>query len=433
VDTLQPAARDDFLHALEGALAGARQEGQCLGLVLIDLSNLGRINHRLGYAEGDRLLRRIQAELLALSTLPETVFRVAGHGFAFILPGLQNPGFIALGGHRIRQVLDHALQAEELSESPHLCLGMAVAGGPCGYSVEQVLATAEANLVQARLSGGVVMDGLVEPAAPGTVVPGLTHQFGDALRDGALELYFQPKVDLRSGRVCGAEALLRWYLDATAVSPQRVVALAEREGELFALCKSVLHRALRQLHQWGERYLQSLSVNLPAQLLTHPELLNTLRDALRIWSVPPSRLVLEITEDALFEDKEAGRLTLLELRALGVGLSIDDFGTGYSSLSYFQHIPAQELKIDRSFVARMFEQDRYRELVRIIIDIAHLFELQVVAEGVEEERTLRALRELGCDSVQGYLYARPMAADAFIRWLQVHDDAFVGPARPRCG
>jgi diguanylate cyclase (GGDEF)-like protein len=412
-----PVAREGFLGALATALTVAQGAGDCLGLVLVDLHNLRRINHRCGYAEGDRLLRCMQAELLGLSKLPDAVFRVAGHGFAFILPGLPNPGFIALAVHRIQQVLEEALRVEEAREPAQLRLGLAVAG-PGDYDREPLLIAAEANLAQARLAGSLVMESLVDPGERGATAPTLEQQFLDALHNNDFELHYQPKVDLASGAVQGAEALLRWHLEGEgAVAPQRVVSLAEHEGKLFELSKWVVHRALRQLQQWGADYRHSLSVNLPAGMVNHPDLVNTLHDALRIWGVAPWRLILEITEDAVIEDKEAGFHTLQELLELGVGLSIDDFGTGYSSLSYFQHIPAGELKIDKSFVTGMLARPRDEELVRIIIEIAHLFDLKVVAEGVEDRVTLEALRALGCDTVQGYIYTRPLPAGEFLAWL----------------
>ncbi|GAB3274846.1 putative bifunctional diguanylate cyclase/phosphodiesterase [Parahaliea aestuarii] len=420
--TPPPVAREAFVDKLAIEVDGARQRGEFLGLLLVDLHNLARINHLAGYAEGDSLLCRTHDELKGLSKLPDTVFRVAGHGFAFILPALQNPGFLALAVHRVQQVLFGALQDEDARDPVQLRIGMAVAG-PEKYAWDDLLATAEKNLQHSRLVGTVVMGELLEAPAEVPAIPALERYFAEALHNNAFDLHFQPKVGLLGGQISGAEALLRWDIEGKgAVPPDQLVVLAEAEGKLYEVSKWVIHRALRQLNQWGERYCHGISVNLPARMVNHPDLVNTLRDALRIWGIPPARLTLEITEDAVIEDKDAGFQVLNELSELGVGLSIDDFGTGYSSLSYFQHIPADELKIDRSFVSRMQVQPRERELVRIIIEIAHLFDFHVVAEGVEDAETLGALAELGCDSVQGYYFARPMPAAEFIDWLQKRSD-----------
>ncbi|WP_116367229.1 putative bifunctional diguanylate cyclase/phosphodiesterase [Parahaliea mediterranea] len=425
--TPPPVARPAFVAKLASEIDCARQQGECLGLLLIDLQNLSRINHVAGYDEGDRLLCRTYSELQAISKLPDNVFRVAGHGFAFILPALHNPGFLALAVHRVQQVLIASLRDEDAGDPVQLRIGMAVAG-PTKYAWDDLLVTAEKNLHHARQAGAVVMEGLLE--APETVpaTPALERHFAEALHNNAFDLHFQPKIALGSGAISGAEALLRWHVDGQGpVPPDQVILLAEAEGKLYEVSKWVIHRALRQLSQWGDRYRHGVAINLPARLVNHPDLVNTLRDALRIWGIRPSRLTLEITEDAVIEDKDAGFQVLNELSELGVSLSIDDFGTGYSSLSYFQHIPADELKIDRSFVSRMQSQARERELVRIIIEIAHLFGLQVVAEGVEDAATLALLAELACDSVQGFYFARPMPAAEFLDWLQQRGD----PAPPR--
>ena len=197
--------------------------------------------------------------------------------------------------------------------------------------------------------------------------------------------------------------------------------LAEASGQTYELTRWVVNRALRAMREWRDTVALPVAVNIPAGLVNSPDLANMLSGALSIWGVEPSMLTLEVTEGAVIEDKEAGFNNLLHLRELGMGLSIDDFGTGYSSLSYFEHIPATEIKIDQSFVRRILGDSRDRALVGIIVDIAHLFDFAVVAEGVEDNQTLQYLRELGCDIVQGYLYSRPLPEDELLAWLQQCD------------
>jgi len=219
--------------------------------------------------------------------------------------------------------------------------------------------------------------------------------------------------------VYGAEALIRWHLpDHGYVPPEELIALALVSGRSYELTRWVINRALRYQREWKEDFTLPLAINLPADLVSSPDLANMLQSALAIWGADPASVTVEITEGAVIEDKEAGFHNLEQLRSLGLGLSIDDFGTGFSSLSYFKEIPATEIKIDRSFVMRLLEDEQDQNLVKIIIDIGHLFNLEVVAEGVEDSATLDILRELGCDIVQGFLFARPMPEAELREWLR---------------
>lgn len=414
---LPPIQRDAFLASLAKVAADAAAAPANLGLLLIDISNLGLINRRLGYALGDRMLATAHTELLAISKLPDTVFRVGGHGFAFLLPVLQNPGFIALAMNRVQRVLESSLALEDGQMTPAVRIGVGISRDG-SKSAHAVLAQAEASLGQVKLGRALAIDELLaeKPAEPADT--DMEQRFAEALHDNALTLNFQPQVEVGSGNVCGAEALLRWQPEGYgAVPADRVVRMAEESGKLYELTKWVLHHALRSLRQWGDRYSGPLSVNIPASMVGHPDLVNMIHDALSIWGVTPARLTVEITEDAVVEDSQAGYHILQGLLDVGVNIAIDDFGTGYSSLSYFQYMPARELKIDKSFVQRMADSPRDQELVRIIIEIAHLFDLAVVAEGVEDETTEAMLQALSCDIIQGYLYTPALPAEAFLDWI----------------
>jgi EAL domain-containing protein (putative c-di-GMP-specific phosphodiesterase class I) len=196
------------------------------------------------------------------------------------------------------------------------------------------------------------------------------------------------------------------------------VSLAGTLGKSFELTRLVLQAGARALSQWQTTYPSvRLALNVSADLIGHSDLIDLVHSATRIWGVKPESIDIELTEQAVVQDLEAGSQVLARLRELGFGVSIDDFGTGYSSLSYFRRIPATELKIDRSFVSRLAQSTQDRELVRIIIDIAHLFGFTVVAEGVEDPLTLAGLRTLGCDFAQGFYLAKPMPLEAFMAWM----------------
>ncbi|QIB66021.1 putative bifunctional diguanylate cyclase/phosphodiesterase [Kineobactrum salinum] len=415
-DVLHLVPRGEFLEVLGGAVDHAREGEEHLGLLLVDLGNLAAINHRHGYDIGDGLLREAGSQLLAVGKLPDTVFRISSHTFAFLLRQLNNPAFIALAVNRIQRLLDESLyiDADMLPVAVKIGLTVNRAGRQPAHAM---LMSAEASLSQVKRGRALQIDELIAEEAPRQRNLVLEQQFSQALYDNDFELYFQPKIDLRSGQVCGAEALLRWSLQGYgSVPPEQIVQMAETSGQGYELAHWVVNRALRYLREWRGSWELPLAVNIQAGLVNHPDLANMIQGALAIWGASPAMLAVEITEDAIIEDKEAGFSCLKQLRALGLQLSIDDFGTGYSSLSYFRHIPATELKIDKSFISRLLGDEQERALVRIIVDIAHLFGLTVVAEGVEDSATLEALRVLDCDVVQGYFFARPLPPQELLDW-----------------
>jgi diguanylate cyclase (GGDEF)-like protein len=399
-------------------VAQSRQDEQHAALLLIDLSNLRGINHRHGYGIGDQLLAEAHAQLLTLSKLPDNVYRVSGKTFAFLMPGLTNPAFVALALNRLQHSLEEVLYIDEDLLPVELRFGLAVNHHSAEPALS-MLARAEATLAESRLGKPLQVDqAIIHESTPVTDIV-LEQRFAEALYNNDFELHFQPKIALGSGEVYGAEALIRWHLAGHGyVSPEELVGLAFAAGKSYELTRWVVNRSLRYQREWRGVMELPLAINVPADLVSSLDLANMFQGALAIWGADPAMVTVEITEGAVIDDKEGGFHNLERLREMGLGLSIDDFGTGYSSLSYFKDIPATELKIDRSFVSRMLADRQDRELVRIIIEIGHLFGLRVVAEGVEDEETLRALSELGCDVVQGFLLGRPMPEEQLRAWLE---------------
>tara|TARA_R110001599_G_scaffold196210_2_gene392712 strand:- start:31087 stop:32367 length:1281 start_codon:yes stop_codon:yes gene_type:complete len=412
------ADRSRFISALEAAITLSSEHGEHTGLLLIDLWNLRVINHRHGFEIGDYLLRETQQQLQALSKLPDNVYRVSNKTYAFLLPRLTHPAFVALAVNRVQRTLEESLIIDDDILPVDLRLGLAVSRGST-QSALAMLVRAEGSLAQTRQGKPLQIDEAIqEPPVAERGLP-LEQRFAEALYDNAFELHFQPKIDLRTGRVYGAEALIRWHLtDHGYVPPEELIALALASGRSYELTRWVINRALRYQREWKEDFTLPLAINLPADLVSSPDLANMLQSALAIWGTDPASVTVEITEGAVIEDKEAGFHNLEQLRSLGLGLSIDDFGTGFSSLSYFKEIPATEIKIDRSFIMRLLDDEQDQNLVKIIIDIGHLFNLDVVAEGVEDSATLDMLRALGCDIVQGFLFARPMPEAELRAWLR---------------
>lgn len=241
-----------------------------------------------------------------------------------------------------------------------------------------------------------------------------------ALQHNVLRLAYQPKVDLGERTVTGVEALVRWPRSLQpALSPATLIQVAEEYGLIKPLTRFVLHTALREFcNQLRPVGIDRIWVNISARLLTDPELMPLLTQLVELWNVPPSVLGLEITESMLITDIEQSVAVLNRLANHGFALAVDDFGTGYSSLAYLRRLPVDELKIDKVFVRDLPESKDDVQIVRAIISLAHQFDLQVVAEGVEDDETLSLLAKMGCDQVQGYVFAKGMSAEETVAWCQ---------------
>jgi EAL domain-containing protein (putative c-di-GMP-specific phosphodiesterase class I) len=247
----------------------------------------------------------------------------------------------------------------------------------------------------------------------------LSRELRHGVETGEIKVFYQPKVALRSGDVVGMEALARWQSARRGlVMPDEFIPVAEQTGLIAVLTEGVLHAALFQVRSWLASGIRvGVSVNLSARGLLEPGMTAHVAQALADFDVPPALLTLEITETSLMVDFERAIEVLVELVALGISLSLDDFGTGYSSLAYLQRLPVAELKIDKSFVWAVASQPTGSAIVQAVIDLAHTLNLEVVAEGVEDESTRAALLEMGCDAMQGYLLSRPMPAKEATQWL----------------
>ena len=411
-----PIKRREFLQSLSRYIESEKKSESSLGLVLIDFNNLAMINHSMSFDHGDAAIAESHSRLLSISKLPQTVFRIGGHHFVFILPALTSPAFLALAINKITRQLSEVISVGDDIIECDIKTGHSI-NNRQQLDTQSFLALAEQSLAKFK-AGLPHIDHIVEESPVTLGHKKLAQHFKQALLSNSFELYYQPKINLRTGRVDKAEALLRWNSPEFGfVSPEIVVELAAQQGESYTLTKWVLHTAVRQLKSWQASMGIGVSVNIQASLLASPDLPGLVSDALAIWGADVSKLTLEITESAVIEDKESGLDNLNCLRNSGVKLSIDDFGTGYSSLSYFKEIPANELKIDKAFVINMLSNQQDQDIVKIIIEIAHVFGLKVVAEGIEDEATLNYLITLGCDYGQGYFISHALPADEFTSWF----------------
>ena len=412
-------SRSGFLPVLKRQAWIASDKRVALGLVVIDIDGFARINGAHGFDAGDVLLKHLATQLEAVIRKQDYVARIGDNRFALLLTNVMNAGHVELAIHKLLRLLDVPVQLRDARLTIPVSIGAAL----CPQHASQpdhLLRRAEAALIRAR------RDGLRHAIAPDATADhdmsdlwDLELQIGDAVDRGELAMHYQPKARAGDLTFVGAEALMRWNSSSRGVvSPDVFIPMAERTGHIKRLTVWALNSALRHASQWpvGPEPL-TVAVNLPGMLATQEDLPDLVQDALKLWSAPHVRLMLEITEGSLMDTVHAFGI-LDRIRALGVGISIDDFGTGYSCLAYFKSIPADELKIDRSFVSGLLDDDDSRAIVQLVIDLAHRFKLGVAAEGVENVATLDALRAMGCDIIQGFLYGKPMAQADLLKWLE---------------
>jgi len=399
------------------ALGEDAARGTCTGVLVVDLDRFKEVNDTLGHAHGDLLLQAVGPRLAEVLRAQDTVARVSGDEFAVLLPGLPDAAGALGAAERVLAALHRPFELEAATVDVEASVGVAVAPLD-GTAAEVLLRHADVAMHAAKdLSAGVVAyQPEREAQAPGRLA--LLGELRRALDAGELVMHYQPKVDVASGEVCGAEALVRWqHPERGLLPPGAFLPVAESTGLIGRLTLTVLDLVLAQVAAWAATgQALPVAVNLSARRLHDAALPDEVARALARHGVPASLLRLEITESAIMSDPDRALAILRRLAAAGVRLSLDDFGTGYSSMSYLRELPVDELKVDRSFVMEMTGKENDGVLVRSAVDLGHNLGLAVVAEGVEDGPTLEALSALGCDIAQGYLLARPMDARGFERW-----------------
>ncbi len=406
--------------AAQGEIAGVPRE---LGVMFIDLDGFKPINDSFGHAAGDGVLKEVARRLQSVVRGAELLARLGGDEFvALIESPTAGEDAMRVGG-RIIEVLrrPYSVGRHRVSLSCSIGVVLHPAQEPSG---DRLLACADAAMYEAKRAGGsccvLYEQSMSEDGAEEVL---MRQALRESLERGELALHYQPEVECVSGRVRGMEALLRWkHRKFGQVSPELFIPLAERYGLIGAIGNWVIDTACAQLAQWrGQGLHCRMSINLSPFQLRQPDLVERIGQALAAHRVRPSQLVCEITESTMMEHSVQERATLERIAALGVRLSIDDFGTGYSSLAHLRHIPAQQLKIDRSFVTDLASSEQARHVVQAIIQLAHGLRMEVVAEGVETQAQMQVLREQGCDLLQGFHIAAPMPARDVLRWVSARD------------
>ena len=411
--------RRTFLLALRRQVGYANDKQSSLALLVIDIDGFAAINGTHGYDFGDKALQYLALQLRQVARAYDYVARVGDNRFALILPRIMNKGHAELAAQKLFRLLDIPFQSGHGRVKLAVTIGIALCPAHASHA-EFLLRLAERALVTARGKG------LHSQFPPDEDKDDKLSEFWDieielatAVQRGEMHLHYQPKVRCSDLRPVGVEALMRWDSRSRGtLTPDVFIPVAEHTGQIKALTIWAMNTALRQASEWTHSFGElSVAVNVPADLVVQHDLPDLVENALKLWGRPNVQLVLEITERSLVVAPEHSFKILSRIREMGVKVSIDDFGTGYSCLAYFKNIPADELKIDKSFVSGLLEDPACAELTSLIIDLAHRFGLSVVGEGVEDEQTLQALVQRSCDVAQGYLVGAAMGSDQFQRWL----------------
>ncbi len=435
---------------LEQTLASARRHNGRAAVLAIDLDGFKRVNDTLGHAGGDELLREVATRITGSVRACDSVAawrgsvaaRLGGDEFVVVLTHLRKPEDAAVVATRIVDQLSIGVRVGGTEVFVSSSIGIATFPENAS-DVDALLSRADAAMYQAKERGRNrfhfytasmqvrarermdLENDLRSALARGRIV-GTRSSFSDA--ECEFHLVYQPKVEIPGGRVTGAEALLRWESPTRGpVAPSEFIPLAEHTGLVVPLGAWVLERACVQAKRWAEEGPRPLrvAVNVSSRQLRERNFATVVADTLARTGLEPALLELEITEGVMMEDTAASHLVLAELKALGVRITLDDFGTGYSSLSYLTQLPIDSLKVDRSFVQDCAGPGRAGTITSAIIRLAKSLGIDVVIEGVESEEQLSAVNGEGRVEVQGFLFAKPMAAEALEPWLAARDVALL--------
>lgn len=408
--------RTAFGAALGDALREA--DGAPIGVVVIDLHRFRRINEHLGYSVGDAVLTEIAARIAAVPSVGSAVARLAADQFAAFTKLNDRAGLHAWGTTLLLALADPVfVEAQPIDISATLGLALSAGGAS---SQDELMRCADLALECARREKRAlsIYAEALKPAARDQL--SLLGELRHAVEHDELRLYFQPKIELNTGRVAGAEVLLRWQHPIRGLlTPAEFIPFAEQTGFIRWLTRWILDHSMAQAAEWHRAGMAlNLAVNISAEDIGDSRFDSRVAMLLSRHQLPPTLLTLELTESGAIEDPARALHMLDAIAALGVSLSIDDFGTGYSSLSHLARMPVHEMKIDRSFIQNLESDPEFATVVRSAIDMGHGLGLKVVAEGIETAAAAGRLRGFGCDVAQGYFYAKPMPLESFEIWLK---------------
>ncbi len=409
----------DFINVLLDFLKQSELSKSYSALVIVKISDIDEVNINFNYHAGDQLYSQAFDWLIDNTREKDIVYPLTSDKFAILLGNIKNKGHVILAANKLMQFSNQqfVIQSEDIFSQ--ISIGIALAKDKNIDAIkflqnaEIALDLAEQNHKSYEILSSE-KEGLDDKSFE------MKSNLDTALNNSEFFLMYQPQVDVNSGMPIGMEALIRWENPRYGIVPPDVFIPYLEESRLINLVTDfVLNTALRKQKELSEKYLDiPVSVNFSPFVLQQKNVEEVINKAIGIWGNNPSKLVVEITETAIMDNGKETIRILNKIKDIGVAISIDDFGTGYSSLAYFKNIPADEIKIDKSFVKNLLHDKADYNVVRTIIDLAHDFGHTVVAEGAEDEETWKALKILGCDVIQGYLVSKPLIYDNLIKWLE---------------
>lgn len=414
-----PFRQHDGLYCAGRHIGRAVRAGHDFAVLIVHVQDVERLCADFGHEKAAEILDDFHDRLGSIARDTDAVERIGDRKFAVLLSGLRNRGHISLAANKIERLARESISSSHGKSGLKASIGIALCPQNAGDASELMRLAEIASIDGRRRHESVCF---YEQQAAQQLFDDwrLEARLDGALKSGDLEVYYQAKVCMKTDRVTGAEALMRWHEPEIGhISPDVFIAMAESSGRIIDLTQFAIQSACRRLADWQKTSPElCVAVNITPSIIQNREIIDIVQSATSIWGVSPESLTLEVTENALMENREASHEVLTALRKLGARISIDDFGTGYSSFAYLKEIPADELKIDRSFVMGMESDSGDRKIVEHTIGIAKSFGLSVVAEGVENQQVLDELRRLGCDYAQGYFISHPISADDFEAFME---------------
>lgn len=408
-----------ILSNLADLLGNRRDDKKPLAILLVHITFSHVASDSSAYAQNEMLLAQAAERLQQAMRDTDIVGRLNRDDFIVILPQASSSGVAILAANKTIRMLSEPFLLENGAAYARPIVGIALFPDHASEA-ETLLHYAEIAREVARHSRDHYA--LYDPEfhRQDRMKRSLEAMLRIAMQDNELQMHFQPKADLRTGRITGVEALLRWEpADLGYIPPMQIIGVAEESGLASTLTMWIINASLRHWAHLAKIGIDiKISINVTPSNLSDPELPDFIAQALGTWNVPANRVVIELTESAMIADHERTIDILHRLKNMGLALSVDDFGTGYSCMAYLKRMPLDELKVDQVFVRNMLVAKEDERIVRSVIDLAHHFDLKVVAEGVEDLTTLEFLRALGCDIAQGYLISKPLPIDKFIVWWQ---------------
>ena len=402
-----------FINALEDAIAGQHKSNSLYAVLFLDFNRFKLINDSLGHTVGDRMLVQITRRLQASLRTQDLLARLGGDEFTILIKDIENESEAISIAKRIRQSLKAPFKIGSKEIVMSASIGIVI-GTPDYFSSDTVVRDADTAMYQAKKNSNSDYQVFVpEMHDNAQKVLQLEINLRKAIERNEFCLYYQPIFSCNSKKLVGFEALIRWnHPEKGLLSPMEFIPIAEDTGLIIPIGMWVLKEACQQLMYWTDTYPEcarlKMSVNLSAKQFSQKDLIKSIDQLLQKTGIEYNRLQLEITESAIMDNTIVAPGILNELKDRDIQLSLDDFGTGYSSLSYLRRFPIDTLKIDRSFIQEIEDNDDYLAIVKVIVDLAHHLGMDIVAEGIETETQLNKLRDVGCENGQGYYYSKPI-------------------------